>query len=424
MIFHSGKDSRKLLALTIYNDFAAVREVRSLQLETEINHLVIGDLPAGIEPDSLFVKGAAVLEQDYERGITDKEQLLEKYIGRVVTVGNLETGTETKIRLLNAGPDVIGEIEGTDEILVNPGGHIILPSGGGKIQIDPAISCRIETLHEDTDIGLHYLVSGLNWEANYIAELLDEEMVLNGWIKIINYAGGDFENCQIRAVAGILKRTGEGVPFMENSRFNVKGSSGELKPYGFTEGNVYELEGTFSIGGGGHKQVRFIHNQPAAFQKIYRIEDRQENASIQLQLGNAADSGLDIPLPKGNIQFYGHGGNGELDFLGEDEISHMSAKEKLIVTIGKTFDLTNKSFEKSRKVTGGSEYVTFVYRIKNSKLKNIAVLVEHSVSDPIWEMESSTHDYEVKASHTLEFHVRMGAGKTVELEFTYEVKKR
>ncbi|WP_147433968.1 hypothetical protein [Planomicrobium sp. Y74] len=113
-----------------------------------------------------------------------------------------------------------------------------------------------------------------------------------------------------------------------------------------------------------------------------------------------------------------------MEFLGEDEISHMSAKEKITVTIGKTFDLTNKSFEKSRKVTGGSEYVTFVYRIKNSKQKNVAVLVEHLVSDPIWEMESSTHDYEVKASRTLEFHVRMGAGKTVELEFTYKVKKR
>ncbi|QHJ69471.1 DUF4139 domain-containing protein [Planococcus halotolerans] len=424
MKFQSGKDSRKLLALTIYNDFAAVREVRSLQFETEINHLVIGDLPAGIEADSFFVKGAAVLEQDYERGITDKEQLLKKYIGRVVTVGNLESGTETKVRLLKAGFDFIGKIEGTDEIFVNPGGHIILPSKGVEIQIDPAISCRIETLHEDTDVGLHYLVSGLNWEANYTAELLDEEMILNGWIKITNYAGGDFENCQIRAVAGILKRSGEGVPLMENSRFNAKDPSGELKPYGFSEGNVYELDGTFSIAEGGFKQVRFLHNQHAAFQKTYRIEDRQENASIQLQLGNATDPGLNIPLPQGIIKFYGHGGNGELEFLGEDEISHMSAKEKIVVTIGKTFDLTNKSFEKSRKVTGGSEYVTFVYRIKNSKQKNVAVLVDHLVSDPIWEMESSTHDYEVKASRTLEFHVRMGAGKTVELEFTYKAKRR
>ncbi|RLQ90906.1 hypothetical protein [Planomicrobium sp. Y74] len=235
MIFHSGKDSRKLLALTIYNDFAAVREVRSLQLETEINHLVIGDLPAGIEADSFFVKGAAVLEQDYERGITDKEQLLKKYIGRVVTVGNLEAGTETKIRLLKAESDFIGKIEGTAEIFVNPGGHITLPSEGAEIQIDPAISCRIETLHEDTDIGLHYLVSGLNWEANYVAELFGEEMILNGWIKITNYAGGDFENCQLRVVAGILKRSGEVVPLMENSRFNAKDSSGELKPYGFSE---------------------------------------------------------------------------------------------------------------------------------------------------------------------------------------------
>lgn len=424
MRFQSGKANRKSLALTIYNDFAAVREVRSLHAETVIDHLIIKDLPAGIEVDSFFVKGAAIVEQDFEGGATDKSQLLKKYIGRLVTVRSSEAGSETKVRLLKAEPDFIGEIEGTGEILLNPQGDIILPPEDGEVQVDSAIACRIEPLPGDADIDLYYLVSGLSWEANYIAELLDEELVLNGWIKIINYAGADFENCQLRAVAGILKRSGEAVPLMKSSHFNAKAFPGEVEPYGFSEGNVYKLDGTFSIAEGGTKQVGFLHNQNAVFQKVYKIEDRKGNASIQLQFGSAIDQGLNIPLPKGTIKFYGRDGEEGLKFIGEDKIGHMAANEKITVMIGETFDLTSKSHEKSRKVTGNLEYVNFIYQIKNSKQKNVAVLIEHVISDRIWKMESSTHDYEVKASHTLEFHVRIGAGKKVELEFTYKVKSK
>lgn len=421
MRFQSGKDDRKSIALTIYNDFTAVREVRTLNAEKEVDQLIITDFPSGIEADSFFIKGVTVLEQEYEGGITDKEHLLKKYIGKVITVRNLEAGIETKVRLLKAGPDFIGKIEETGEFLINPAGELTFPVKAEGIQLEPAITCRIEPKQGTAEIDLHYLVSGLSWEANYTAELSEGKLILNGWIKILNYAGADFENCHLSAVAGILKRSGETTLMRESRQFNPKALHGEVDSYSYSEGKIYNLEGTFSIAESASKQIRFIHNQNAVFQKIYRIEERKENATVQLQFGGPD---LDFTLPKGTIKFYERGGEGKLEFIGEDVIGYVPANEMLQVRIGETYDLTNKSREKSRKTTADYEYVTFEYYIKNTKQKNCGVLIEHIISDHIWEMESSTHDYEVKDSHTLEFHVRIGAGKTVELEFTYKAKNR
>ena len=82
-----------------------------------------------------------------------------------------------------------------------------------------------------------------------------------------------------------------------------------------------------------------------------------------------------------------------------------------------------EAYEKSRKTVDGREYVTFKYKLKNSQQEHVGILLEHIISDPVWEMESSTHDYRLKDSHTLEFHARIKAEKTADIEFTYIVNK-
>ena len=56
MEFQSGKATRKSLGLTIYNNgFASVKEVRSIKAEKEVDQLMIGDLSAQIEADSVYI---------------------------------------------------------------------------------------------------------------------------------------------------------------------------------------------------------------------------------------------------------------------------------------------------------------------------------------------------------------------------------
>lgn len=423
MKFQSGKATRKSLGLTVYNNgFASVKEVRSMKAETGIDQLVIGDLPVKIEAESVYIKGLSVLEQTFESGRTNKEQLLQNYIGRLITVRNMEFGDEMIIRLLAATPDLIGEKKDSGEIVINPTGDLVLSPAEQEILTHPTICCRIESRNPQSEFELFYLTAGITWEANYTAELHEGKIVLVGWMNIENHTGTDFENCNLKAVAGIVKRAGNNFAAMENKSFRREAIAGHAEEYGFSDATVYKIGRPFSISDGQTKQVQFLQAGPITFQRIYRIEDRSGNAAVYLQFGGAPEEALNPPLPTGIMKFYERDKKGDLEFVGEDRIGHTPAKEKLFVKIGEAYNLTNKAREKGRKKTDGHEYVTFEYEINNSKKENVGVLVEHIVSDEIWEMESSSHDYEVMDSHTLEFHVRIGAGKTVELEFTYKAE--
>ena len=417
MRFQSGRASRKSLVLTIYNGFAAVKEVRNLNAEEEVDLLILEDLPGEIEADSFIVKRASVMEQTYEPGYIDKERMLKRHIGQVVTIRNGQAAEDKRIRLLGAGQDLIGEIEGTGEIVINPSGDIFLPPLEGGMASRPAISCRIEPALLPGDVELHYLVSGLWWEANYTAELTEDRLLLTGWMKITNYAGADFENAKLKAVAAAVNRAGN--EFAKAASFQT-----QPEESGSSASHVYAIGRSFSLSDGQTMQLKFMKPQELIFQRVYKIEKNGEHASIQLQFGGGSGRhGLAVSLPQGKIKFYGRDEDGDLEFIGEDRIGHTAAKEKMKVKIGENFRITSKAREKERKVIDGSEYVTIEYLIKNSQQENAAVLLEHTVHDRLWEMESSSHDYEMLNSQTLEFHVRIAAEKTVLLEFTYKCWK-
>lgn len=423
MEFQSGKATRKSLGLTIYNNgFASVKEVRGIKAEKEIDQLVIRDLPAKVEADSVYIKGLSVLEQTFERGRPNKEQLLQNHIGRLITVRNMEFGEEMIIRLLAVSPDLIGEKKSSGEIVINPTGDLVLPPAEQEMPTCPTLCCRIEPGNLESGFDLFYLTAGITWEAAYTAELHEGKISLVGWMNIENHAGADFENCNLKAVAGIVKRAGNNLEATESELFRSEAMGGHAEEYGISDAAVYKISSPVSIANGQTKQIQFLQAQHIAFQRIYRIEGRSGNAAVYLQFGDAIEDALNTPLPTGMMKFYERGTDGSLEFIGEARIGHTPAKEKLFVKIGEAYNLTNKARERSRKKADGHEYVTIEYQIKNSKPENVGILVEHIVDDPFWTMESSTHDYEVVDSHTLEFHVRIGAGKTVELEFTYKAE--
>lgn len=324
------------------------------------------------------------------------------------------------IRLLAAVPDLIGEKEGTGEIVINPAGDLVLPPAEPEIVARPTLCCHIEPGKSPADFELFYLASGIQWQAHYTAELRDGNVFLVGWMTIENQAGIDFENCNLKAIAGTVKRAEEPFAAMKNELFRSDAFDGQGVVAGFSEAIVLRVSRPFSISDGDTKQLQFLDAQPIAFQRIYRIEGSSENAAVFLQFGGAES--LNTALPAGVMKFYERDEEGGLEFIGEDRIRDTPANSKMFVKIGEAFNLTNKARERSRKKVDGFEYVTFEYQISNSKTENAGVLVEHIITDSFWEMESSSHDYEVMDSHTLEFHVRIGAGKTVELEFTYKAE--
>ena len=107
------------LSITVYNqNLALVRDVRQIRLRAGAFPLHFEDVAASINPATVHLRSLtdpsklSVLEQDYEYDLLDPQKLLQKYVGREVTLVRAEQQdnstkyTETKALLLsdNNGP--------------------------------------------------------------------------------------------------------------------------------------------------------------------------------------------------------------------------------------------------------------------------------------------------------------------------------
>ncbi len=89
----SGAEDRESVAITVYNqNFGLVREVRDIPLTRGLLNLEFGDVASSIQTETVHIRSLTggqplkVLEQNYQYDLLNPQKLLEKYVGRVVTV--------------------------------------------------------------------------------------------------------------------------------------------------------------------------------------------------------------------------------------------------------------------------------------------------------------------------------------------------
>ncbi|MBZ5200798.1 DUF4139 domain-containing protein [Planomicrobium chinense] len=426
MEFQSTKNDRLSLGLTLYMDgFAAVKDMRKLVSESVIEEVQFLDVAERIEPGSIVIRGSTTTEQSFDPGLLASGKLLELYIGDVVTVRNLEVGEETQLRLLSVSPSLIGERVETKEILLNPSGELVLPPLPEGAKMKPSVTWKTAHGPLNEEVHVSYLTRGLGWEAIYIVEIRGEVLSLAGWINANNQTGIDFHDVRLKLVAGQINRQGPNQLYEEASMMLAKNMPirDSFEERSFGDAHVYALERKVVLLNGQSKQVRFLSVEEVAFKKVYKVEKGSKHARACLLLANTKKNGLGIPLPTGMVKVYEADQDGEMEFTGEDEISHTPVEEKLSLTIGEAFDVISESREITREKREGLEYVTYRYELRNGKQENIRIDIGHVIYEQLWKMESSTHDYEVKNTSEVEFSVRVAAGKSVVVEFTYKVDK-
>src|SRR6202049_882055 len=112
------------LALTVYNsNLSLVRAVRQLTLPSGESLLRFMDIAASINPATVHFRSLteptklSVLEQNYEFDLLDPNKLLQKYVGREVTM--MRGDQEVKATLLSANNGQVWKIG--NEIITNLG---------------------------------------------------------------------------------------------------------------------------------------------------------------------------------------------------------------------------------------------------------------------------------------------------------------
>ena len=115
-----------------------------------------------------------------------------------------------------------------------------------------------------------------------------------------------------------------------------------------------------------------------------------------------------MPLPKGKLRFYRRDDDGQLQFVGENEIDHTPRNETVRVTTGNSFDLVGERKQTAYRVDTGEKWVdeSFEIKLRNRKKEPVVIrVVEPLYRAANWNITAKSDEFVKKDSQTIEFRV-------------------
>src|SRR5271163_1924277 len=213
------------LAVTVYNsNIALVRDVRQLTLPSGSFRLKFMDIAATVNPATVHFRSLTdpakldVLEQNYEYDLLDPAKLLDKYVGKEITIirSYMDNGTtkreEIKATLLSDNNGQVWKI-GNDIVTGGYGEGYRFPEVPANLYDRPTLLMSLENSGpRKQQIEASYLANNLSWNADYVLTVGrdDKAADLDGWVTLANSSGTAFHNAKLQLVAGDLNRLTQG----------------------------------------------------------------------------------------------------------------------------------------------------------------------------------------------------------------------
>ena len=419
--------------VTIYNgDLALVKEKKEIDLKNGLNSFAYTNVAYQIDPTSVLVEDPAnnktsVLEQQYAYDLVSSSNLLDKYLEKEITVtdregknytGKLLSHDEKRV-VLETNDGSIVALEASKMEFTDASGIITKPTLIWQIY-SPSSGKR--------NLLISYLTGGLSWSANYIIKTSADSTKadIRSWINIDNKAGTTFEKANLKLVAGEIHRVSDRVPMMYLKSEGVGSTSYEaVSETPLFEYHLYTLEKPVTLINNQAKQISLFFADSVPVQKELVFDSsKSDNVQVVLNMENSEAKGLGRPLPKGIARVYQSDSNGQLQFLGEDQINHIPKGEIIKVTVGNSFDVVGKRIQTSfEQVSNNVQRTNNEIEINNSKPEAQDVrIVEHFSGD--WEISKSSDTYEKTDAFTAEFRVSVPANGTKTIFYTVENKLR
>ena len=178
------------------------------------------DIAASINPATVHFRSITepaklgVFEQDYEYDLLDPNKLLQKYVGREVTLvrAKFNSGTteydEVKATLLSLNGAPVWKI-GNEIVTGLSYESIRYPELPDNLYERPTLLWTLQnTGARRHKVEASYLTSNLSWSADYVLNVGKDEASgdLDGWVTLVNHSGTAFKNAQLQLVAGDLHR--------------------------------------------------------------------------------------------------------------------------------------------------------------------------------------------------------------------------
>jgi len=446
----SDKSDRRSVAVTIYNqNLGLVHERRRLRLARGKIELSFADVAAHLQPDTVRLAGTTpgarlrVLEQNYRYDLLTPSKLLEKYVGRTVSVYQYDprTGLETKrpAEVLGVEGGVTLRLDG--EVTSDFRGRFAFDAVPADLLQKPTLVWLLESDRAEQDVEVSYLTENLSWRADYVLELDASERRANltGWVTLDNRSGASYENATLRLVAGDVNRARdlEQMPIDEAADSASSGgpSRSAFREQGLFEYHLYTLERPTHLLDKETKQVALLSAEGAAVVKklvltgqphFYRGRYGQlstnEKVGVFVELENSLKNQLGMALPKGTVRLYKADASGALQFVGEDAIDHTPRGEKLSLKVGEAFDVVADRAQKDWSQLGNClAESSYEIELRNHKDSDVQVELNEPVGGD-WQLVSQSQPSVKVDAATLRFEAKVPARGISKVSYRIRVR--
>jgi hypothetical protein len=223
----------------------------------------------------------------------------------------------------------------------------------------------------EATIQITYFTSGITWSADYllIAEKDEKQLSFDGFVRVFNTSGEEYEDAQVRLVVGTINLVEKiaqlaqvpmnRVPALDDQvrakfkedalveLYSDRGErSGDGKPAGrekqiikegLSEYFIYTIEGTETIQNGWSKRMRSLDAAAVPFkiQYRYRPQEYGEQLVRMYLLTNNKESKLGTsPLPDGVVRVFRDNGRDGLSYLTQQSVKYIPIGDKIELNLG------------------------------------------------------------------------------------------
>ncbi|HEY0663146.1 MAG TPA: DUF4139 domain-containing protein [Thiobacillaceae bacterium] len=440
------------LALTIYNDnLALVKDARRVELARDLNRLAWRGVSAQMRPETAQLRnvsnpaGFRLQEQNFDFDLLTPQKLLEKYVGREVSVirSHPTSGAETRetATVLATNDGVV--LKFPDRIETGVPGRLAFSGVPDTLRDKPTLVISlVNPVAGPQNLELSYLTGGLSWRADYVAELNagDDRLDLNGWVTLTNQSGAAYPDARLQLVAGDLNRVRDAQPEPRATMaMAAKAADAELQQESLFEYHLYTLQRPTTLAENQTKQVALMSATRVPVKKEFLLAGQNYyyygqhgdlgqkiKVGVFVEFDNKGE-GLGVPLPRGVVRVYKKDSQGNAQFVGEDRIEHTPKNETVRLKLGDAFDITADKKQTDFQKLSGTGRHDYVYEsayeivLKNAKPEAVTVTVREPMPGD-WSMVSESQPHAKAASGTAEWKVKIPAeGRTT---LTYRVRVR
>jgi len=335
----------------------------------------------------------------------------------------------------------------------------------GLWNIDSGVSGKVP-------VEITYLTSGLSWRAFYMGTLTEDEktMQLQGYVRVTNNSGEDYENAQTRLIVGKVHildeiaelarrqhpygRPGEvRVPpvlgpaereLLDKKRGAVRflGAYGagaekpkEIKKEGLSEYFLYTIEGTETIPTGWSKRLLSFDFDKVPVVNLYKYEEERYGNSVVrfLSFKNDEEHKLgETPIPGGMLKVYRTADQQRhLSYVGQSGFKYIPVDEDVELNLGAVGDIVveptlmdfqtdNYRYNKDGNIVGWDEIRTFKIEVRNTRDINVKVEIKRNFPTQYWKLtkEGEFGEFEEVDLDTVKFTLPLKPRSTQQFEYT------